>query len=171
MNRADWISITLVFLWIIPEIIRMAYTGIATTRLSPAVEGGIKFSEMPELAQALYGIGFVGKYACLLAAVAFMAMAARNISKGIVFDETNARLMAATSGAALSFFIFRLAFEGMGNNMMAAQYGIEHWFEDFGAGTPMSDLAPAFILGIMAGMLATILRRGAKLEEDVDGLV
>ena len=73
--------------------------------------------------------------------------------------------------AGIFVFLFaRLGLEGMANNWSSAELGID-WWHDAGTSTPLSDMAPALVLACVLGALATILRRGAQLEEDVEGLV
>lgn len=171
ISAVDAAGIFVVLLWFLPEIFEMLVRGIVITRLSPAVEGGIVFADIPTGAQWLYCIGLGGKYVSLLVATLCVSMALTSMSRGQVFNERNAKLMAASSIAVFAFVIFRLGFEGLGNNMVAAAYGIDGWWDIPGAGTPLSDFAPAMIFAITGATFSTILRRGAKLEEDVDGLV
>lgn len=171
ISKLDAAGIAVVFLWFLPEIFTMLSRGIVITRLSPAVEGDIVFADIPQGAQWLYAIGLGGKYVCLLLATLLLSRALTDMSRGAVFTELNAKRLTVSACAVFAFVIFRLAFEGMGNNMVASELGIDGWWDIVGAGTPLSEFAPAMLFAISVSAFATILRRGAKLEEDVDGLV
>lgn len=171
ITKSDAASIAVVLLWFLREIVTMLSRGIVITRLSPAVEGDIVFADIPTGAQWLYAIGLGGKYVCLLVATLLLSRALTDMSRGDVFTERNAKRLAASAIAVFAFVIFRLAFEGLGNNWVATELGIDGWWDIVGAGTPLSEFAPAMLFAITVSAFATIIRRGAKLEEDVDGLV
>lgn len=171
ITKLDAAGIGVVLLWFLPEIFTMLARGIVITRLSPAVEGDIVFADIPTGAQWLYVIGLGGKYICLLAATLLLSRALTDMSRGEVFTERNAKRLAVSAVAVFAFVLFRLAFEGLGNNMVAAAFGLDGWWDIVGAGTPLSEFAPAMLFAITVSAFATIIRRGAKLQEDVDGLV
>ena len=110
------------------------------------------------------------KLISLLCAVFLVTNTFTDMAKGNVFTEQNVRRLTGAWISVIFFFIARLGLEGMANNWAAAELGID-WWGNAGTSTPLSELAPALLLFCVLGTLATILRRGAKLEEDVDGLV
>lgn len=171
ISKMDAASIAVVLLWFIPEIFTMLSRGIVITRLSPAVEGDIVFADIPTGAQWLYALGLGGKYLCLLVTTLLLSRALTEMSRGAVFTERNAKRLVVSACAVFAFVIFRLAFEGLANNWVASDLGIDGWWDIVGAGTPLSEFAPALLFAITVSVFATIIRRGAKLEEDVDGLV
>lgn len=169
----NWSTIAvtaLVAFWIGFEIVEMITNGIVITRLSPAVEGGIVFADIPRGAQWLYGIGLTTKFVGLLGTAMTLSMIGWNMLKGRIYTQRNVTLLDAGTGAMLAYFIGRVGFEGMGNNYVASQLGLEYW-GDTGTGTPLSELTPALILMFTLSLASMLLRRGARLEEDVDGLV
>lgn len=170
ISWADALAVAITFAWILPEIVALASHGVISTRLSPAVEGGLHFADLESGPQTLYAIALALKFIGLLAAVFLVTNTFSDMSKGQFFTEKNSRRLTAAWISVFVFFIARLGLEGMANNWAAAQLGID-WWQDPGTTTPLSDLAPALILACVLAALATALRRGAKLEEDVDGLV
>nr|VDG62988.1 Uncharacterised protein [Streptococcus thermophilus] len=160
----------LVALWISFEIFEMIHNGIVITRLSPAVAGGIVFADIPSGAQWLYGIGLATKYIGLLGTGMTLSMIGWNMSKGRIFTERNVTLLNFGTGAMFAYFIGRIGFEGLGNNFVASDLGLERWW-DTGVSTPYSEFTPALILLFTLGLASMLLRRGARLKEDVDGLV
>lgn len=169
----NWTTIAvaaLVALWVSFEIVEMIHNGIVITRLSPAVVGGIVFADIPRGAQWLYGIGLATKYIGLLGTGMTLSMIGWNMFTGRIFTQRNVTLLNAGTGTMFAYFIGRIGFEGLGNNFVASQLGLDHWW-DPGASTPWSELTPALILLFTLGLAAMLLRRGARLEEDVDGLV
>lgn len=170
LNSTTFGVTALVALWISFEIFEMIHNGIVITRLSPAVEGGIVFADLPPITQWFYGIGLTSKYVGLLGTAITLSMIGWNMLKGRIFTERNVKLLNVGTGAMIAYFIGRIGFEGLGNNFVASQFGIEHWW-DTGSGTPYSEFTPALILLFALGLTAMLVRRGARLEEDVDGLV
>lgn len=157
-------------LWISTEIIQMLYQGIAISRLSPAVDGGITFSELPSGAQWLYGISFTVKYIALVATALTLSMLTWNMSHDRVFTQRNVALLDIASYSMAGYFLARMGGEGLANNWAAATFGIDSWGET-GSGTPMSEMTPVLLLLFTLATASILIRRGAKLEEDVDGLV
>lgn len=170
ISWADALAVAIAFAWILPEIVALTSHGVISTRLSPAVEGGLHFADLESGPQTLYAIALALKFIGLLAAVFLVTNTFSDMSKGQFFTEKNSRRLTAAWISIFVFFIARLGLEGMANNWAAAQLGID-WWQDPGTTTPLSDLAPALVLACVLAALATALRRGAKLEEDVDGLV
>lgn len=167
---ADGLAVAIAFAWILPEIISLASDGTISTHLSPAIEGGLHFADLSAGPRNLFLAALVLKFIALLSTVFLVADAFTDMAKGQVFTEKNSRRLTAGMVGIFVFLFARLGLEGMANNYAAAQLGID-WWGDPGTTTPLSELAPALILACTLGTLATILRRGAKLEEDVDGLV
>ena len=91
--------------------------------------------------------------------------------RGNVFTARNAQSLKYASWAAMAWIFIRLGAEGLANNFAAHELGIDWWWTSPGAGTPLSDMAPAFILSITLGVLSTVVKRGMALEDEVDGLV
>lgn len=170
ISWTDALAVAITFAWILPEIVALTSHGVISTRLSPAVEGGLHFADLESGPQTLYSIALALKFIALLAAVFLVTNTFSDMSKGQFFTEKNSRRLTAAWIAIFVFFVARLGLEGMANNWASAQLGID-WWQDPGTTTPLSDLAPAMVLACVLSALATALRRGAKLEEDVDGLV
>ena len=145
ISWADVLTVAITLAWILPEIVALA-------------------------SQTLYTVALALKFIGILAAVFLVTNTFSDMSKGQFFTEKNSRRLTAAWISILVFFIARLGLEGMANNWAATQLGID-WWQDPGTTTPLSDLAPALVLACVLAALATALRRGAKLEEDVDGLV
>lgn len=167
-------SLTAIFvgtvIWCVPEIIHMARTGSFITRLSPALPQGLLASELSTGAATFLTVAIALKFAALAVTAAFIAKALVPMMKGRVFAASNARDLSIATWAMGAWIVIRLGVEGMANNMAAHELGIEHWWET-SARTPLSDIAPAFALIITLGVLVSVVKRGTKLEEEVDGLV
>lgn len=170
ISWADVLTVAITLAWILPEIVALASHGIISTRLSPAVAGGLHFADLDSGPQTFYTVALALKFIGILAAVFLVTNTFSDMSKGEFFTEKNSRRLTAAWISILVFFIARLGLEGMANNWAATQLGID-WWQDPGTTTPLSDLAPVLVLACVLAALATALRRGAKLEEDVDGLV
>ena len=99
-----------------------------------------------------------------------MSMALSNMLRGQIFLKRNATLLSVSTGSILVYFFGRMAFEGLANNMVASDLGIEHWWEP-GVSTPLSEYTPALLLAYALSVAAFAIKRGTKLQEDVDGLV
>lgn len=167
---ADVLSPAIAIIWILPEIGDLIVNGTISSRLSPAIEGGLHLSDLDSGPQSYFIVALTLKFIALLATVFFVTRALGDMANGQVFTERNSRRFVAGMTSIFVYGFARLGLEGMANNYASAQLGID-WWQDPGTTTPLSDLAPALILAVVFGALATILRRGAKLEEDVDGLV
>lgn len=169
--RMDTIALpAIVILGILIDVSQMIQNGIVSTRLSPAIEGGIQFAEIAGGAQWLYAIGFSLKYLALIVTSLAVSLALSNVARGRIFNQKNERLFYAGASGIFVYYISRLTFEGLANNWVASDLGLEQWW-DTGAGTPSSELAPPFILGYALLVAALVIKRGIKLQEDVDGLV
>ncbi|WP_018016530.1 hypothetical protein [Corynebacterium capitovis] len=153
-----------------PEITLMVQNKIFITRLSPALEHGILASELNPVLVTYYIVALSLKYIALLVTGAFLVTALIPMMRGRMFTAATARSLRFAGWGAIAWIIFRLGAEGLANNMAAYQLGIEWWW-NAGAGTPLSDIAPAVLLATTLGVVATIVKRGAKLEEEVEGLV
>lgn len=167
---ADVLSPAIAIFWILPEIIDLLAHGTISSRLSPAVEGGLHLADLEAGPQNFFIVALTLKFIALLATVFFVTRALSDMANGRVFTERNSRRFVAGMTSIFVYGFARLGLEGMANNYASAQLGID-WWQDPGTTTPLSDLAPALILAVVFGALATILRRGAQLEEDVEGLV
>ncbi len=170
ISRFDAVAVAIALVWLLPEIIALATDGTISSRLSPAIEGGLHFADLSSGPQTMFAVALGVKFSSLLCAVFLMTNTFTDMVKEQVFTEKNARRLNAAGISIGVFFIARMGLEGLANNWAAAELGID-WWGDAGTTTPLSELAPALLLLCVLGALATILRRGAKLEEDVDGLV
>ena len=170
ISRFDALAVAIAFAWLLPEIIALVNDGTISSRLSPAIEDGLHFADLTTGPQTMFTVALGLKFVALLSAVFLVTNTFTDMAKEKVFTEKNARRLTGAWISIVVFFIARLGLEGMANNWAAAQLGID-WWGTPGTGTPLSELAPALLLILVLGALATILRRGAKLEEDVDGLV
>ena len=170
VSWSDALAVAITFAWLLPEIIVLATDGTISSRLSPAIEGGLHFADLSSGPQTMFTVALGLKLASLLCAVFLTTNTFTDMAKGNVFTEKNARRLNVAGNSIVVFFIARLGLEGLANNWAAAELGID-WWGDAGTSTPLSELAPALLLIFVLGALARILRRGAKLEEDVDGLV
>lgn len=167
---ADALMPTIAVFWILPEIVDLIAKGTISSRLSPAIEGGLHLADLEAGPQSYFIVALALKFIALLATVFFVTRALGDMANGRVFTERNSRRFLAGMTSIFVYAFARLGLEGMANNYASAQLGID-WWHDPGTTTPLSDLAPALILAVVFGALATILRRGEQLEEDVDGLV
>ena len=170
ISQFDALAVAIAFVWLLPEIVAVATDGTISSRLSPAIEGGLHFADLSSGPQTMFTVALGLKFVALLSAVFLVTNTFTDMAKEKVFTEKNARRLTGAWISIAVFFIARLGLEGMANNWAAAQLGIDWWGAP-GTGTPLSELAPTLLLILVLGTLATILRRGAKLEEDVDGLV
>ncbi|WP_052093102.1 DUF2975 domain-containing protein [Corynebacterium tuscaniense] len=170
ISRFDAVAVAIALVWLLPEIIALATDGTISSRLSPAIEGGLHFADLSSGPQTMFAVALGLKFFSLLCAVFLVTNSFTDMAKEQVFTEKNARRLNAAGISIAVFFVARLGLEGMANNWAAAQLGVD-WWGDPGTGTPLSELAPALLLIFVLSALARILRRGAKLEEDVDGLV
>lgn len=157
-------------IWCVPEIIHMARTGSFITRLSPALPQGLLASELSGGAATFLTVAITLKFTALAVMAVFIAKALVPMSTGRVFTASNARALTIASWGVGAWILIRLGVEGLANNMAAHELGVEHWWNT-GSGTPLSDIAPAFALMITLVVLVSVVKRGAKLEEEVDGLV
>lgn len=158
-------------LWCAPEVASMARHGMFITRLSPALPGGIVAADLPRGLVASYITALGVKYLLLALTGVLIARAVIPMMRGSVFTAHNAQSLKYASWAAMAWILVRLGAEGLSNNFAAHELGIDWWWTNPGAGTPLSDLAPAFILSITLGVLSAVVKRGMALEEEVDGLV
>ena len=158
-------------LWCAPEVASMARHGMFITRLSPALPGGIVAADLPPGLTSFYIAALSAKYLLLAATGILIARAVIPMMHGSIFTARNAQSLKYASWAAMAWILVRLGAEGLSNNFAAHELGIDWWWTSPGAGTPLSDLAPAFILSITLGVLSTVVKRGMALEEEADGLV
>lgn len=172
-DRSDLVSIiiicALVVLMTLPEVIRTLTDRSFNTRLSAAVDGGLPIDQLSTGATALLGAGLVVKILSLFLVAACLALAARPMLRGEFFARRNSQLLMTAGYGLIGWVIGRFALEGLGNNMAAAQLGLDHWFD--GPRTPSSELALVFLFGAVLLLFAVVIRRGTRLQEDVDGLV
>lgn len=166
----DGLAVAMAFAWTLPELVALSSKGTISTRLSPAIEGGLHFADLSSGPQNLFVAALALKFIALLTTVFLVVRSFGDMARGEVFTEKNSRRLIAGMASIFVFLFARLGLEGMANNWAATELGID-WWHDAGVSTPLSDMAPALVLACALGALATILRRGAKLEEDVDGLV
>ncbi|MDK8626629.1 hypothetical protein [Corynebacterium appendicis] len=166
----DGLAVAMAFAWIFPEIGALASKGTISTRLSPAIEGGLHFADLSSGPQYLFIAALALKFIALLTTVFLVVHSFGDMAKGEVFTEKNSRRLVGGMAGIFVFLFARLGLEGMANNWSSTELGID-WWHDAGTSTPLSDMAPALVLACVLGALATILRRGAQLEEDVEGLV
>ena len=164
------IGIAVLAAWIVPEIITMAQNDIFITRLSPAVAGGIAADQLTTANVAMYIAALAIKFLTLAVMAWAIISAVRPMARGEVFTLSNARWLRVATWALFIWGIARIGIEGLANNFAASTLDIDSWW-DTGAGTPLSDLAPALILMVTLGLMSTIIRRGVPLKEEVDGLV
>ncbi|MDY5786283.1 hypothetical protein [Corynebacterium sp.] len=157
-------------IWCIPEIIQMARTGSFITRLSPALPQGLLAGELSGGAVTFLTTALVLKYAALTATAVFLARALVPMMRGEIFTAGNIRNLNVAGWMMGVWILVRLGVEGMANNLAASELGVEHWWET-ASRTPLSDIAPAFALTITLGILASVVKRGAALEKEVEGLV
>lgn len=168
--RSSIIGIAFLAVWIIPEIFTMARNGIFLTRLSPAVAGGIAADQLTAANVAMYIVAMAIKFLALAVLAWAIISAVRPMVRGEVFTLANARWLQVATWALFVWGIARFGIEGLANNFAASTLNIDWWW-DSGSGTPLSDIAPALLLLFTLGLMATIIRRGVPLKEEVDGLV
>ncbi|AWB84562.1 hypothetical protein [Corynebacterium liangguodongii] len=169
-NAALVLVVTAVAVYCLPEIVQMVRNGMFITRLSPALPEGILAADLPQGAVVFYVVALIVKYAALVSVAVFLTRAFVPMLRGRVFDST---IVSSLRWATYSIFVWylgRIVLEGLANNYAAHLLGATSWWNT-GSGTPLSDLSPALLLVAVLISLEAVIRKGAALEEEVDGLV
>lgn len=136
------------------------------TPLGHAV-GGVSIAELNTAQVVLYSIGIGLKVLCLFGMIGVLTAAARNMLRGQFFTVANVRFFTAACflllAASFGWFV-----EGMGDNWYAAQIGMENWP---GPGPSVPSFVLWYVLLLTLSLVAVAVRRGVRMQEDVDGLV
>lgn len=135
----------------------------ATSDMATLVVEGVNTVSVVSLVLAI-----VLRAACLVAVAVVAVIVCHRLLRGIVFNQTNARLTFAVSMLLLAAGLVGLWFESLGlNGVFAAlggDFGDDRWLL-------LRDGIPLFVAAIAVGVLVIVFRRGARLEKETEGLV
>ncbi|WP_293771125.1 hypothetical protein [uncultured Corynebacterium sp.] len=148
---------------------RALFKGVIDTALSAAIPEGIHWSELNTGPAVCYGIGLTLKVLGIVGICIFLIRAARPMLRGEIFTRSNARNLSSASWCVVIWVVGQFAFELIGDNLAAHQFGIDWWYDQLHT----SQLGLALPLGFITclTLFTVVIRRGITLEEDVDGLV
>lgn len=135
--------------------------------LGDALGGGVPIDDLTTGQTVMYGVAVGVKTLALAALIVVLTLAARNMLRGEFFTTTNARYFSAASflllAGSVGWFI-----EGMADNWYSSSIDFDEW-DGFAANPPEFVVFYVFLLTL--SLVAIALRRGARMQEDVDGLV
>lgn len=137
------------------------------TKLGDALGGGVPIAQLTDGQVVMYGIAVAVKALALAALIVVLTLAAVNMLRGNFFTAANARSFSAASmlllAGSVGWFI-----EGMADNWYASSIDYQEW-SGFAVGPLGFVVFYVFLLTL--SLVAIALRRGARMQEDVDGLV
>lgn len=137
------------------------------TSLGNALGGGVPISELTMGQTVMYGVAFGVKALGLAGLIVVLTLAARNMLRGNVFTSANATYFSSAGylllAAGVGWFI-----EGMAENWYASSIDYDEW-SGFAATPP--EFVVFYVSLLTLSLVAIALRRGVRMQEDVDGLV
>lgn len=137
------------------------------TSLGDALGGGIPIAELTTGQIVMYGIAVGVKTLTLAALIVVLTLAARNMLRGEFFTPANSRYFSSACfillAGGLGWFI-----EGMADNWYSSSIDFDQW-SGFAAKPPEFVVFYVFLLTL--SLVAVAVRRGVRMQEDVDGLV
>ena len=137
------------------------------TSLGDALGGGIPIAELTTGQVVMYGIAVGVKALALAALIVVLTLAARSPLRGEFFTLANSRYFSAASFILLAGGIGWF-FEGMADNWYSSSIDFDRW-SGFAAKPPEFVVFYVFLLTL--SLMAVGVRRGVRMQEDVDGLV
>lgn len=168
INTAATISLfTIVILG--PTYLRDLATGRFSTALSAAIPEGLSKHNLDGGPFWMLTAALVVKIAAILIIAFFTYRLVKPMLRGQVFTTKNIRFLNGMTIGILIWFIGRFPLEGMGNNWASSQLGIDWWASQ--DGTSLGELALPYLFVCTLQLFSAAIKRGCKLEEEVEGLV
>lgn len=137
------------------------------TSLGDALGGGIPIAELTTGQVVMYGLAVGVKALALAALIVVLTLAARSMLRGEFFTLANSRYFWAATlillAGSVGWFI-----EGMADNWYSSSIDFDRW-SGFAAKPPEFVVFYVFLLTL--SLMAVAVRRGVRMQEDVDGLV
>lgn len=152
-----------------PTYLRDLATGRFSTALSAAVPEGLSRHNLDGGPFWMLTAALVVKIAAILIIAFFTYRLVKPMLRGQVFTTKNIRLLNGMTIGILVWFIGRFPLEGMGNNWASSQLGIDWWSSQ--SGTSFGELALLYLFVCALQLFSAAIKRGCKLEEEVEGLV
>ncbi|VEH72222.1 MULTISPECIES: hypothetical protein [Corynebacterium] len=152
-----------------PTYLRDLATGRFSTALSAAVPEGLSKHNLDGGPFWMLTAGLVVKIAGILVIAFFAYRLVKPMLRGQVFNTKNTRFLNGMTFGIFVWFIGRFPLEGMGNNWASSQLGIDWWASQ--GGTSLGELALPYLFACVLQLFSAAIKRGCRLEEEVDGLV
>ena len=152
-----------------PTYLRELATGRFSTALSAAIPEGLSKHNLDGGPFWMLTAALVVKIAAILIIAFFTYRLVKPMLRGQVFTTKNIRFLNGIAIGILVWFIGRFPLEGMGNNWASSQLGIDWWSSQ--SGTSFGELALLYLFACALQLFSAAIKRGSKLEEEVEGLV
>jgi len=168
INAAAGITLVTIIL-LGPTYLRELATGEFSTALSAAIPEGLGKHNLDGGPFWMLAAALTVKIAAILIIAFFAYRLVKPMLRGQVFNTKNIRLLNGMTVGILIWFIGRFVLEGLGNNWASSQLGIDWWASQ--DGTSLGELALPYLFVCTLQLFSAAIKRGCKLEEEVDGLV
>ena len=152
-----------------PSYLRDLATGHFSTALSAAIPEGLGKHNLDGGPFWMLAAALAVKIAAILIIAFFAYSLVKPMLRGQVFNTKNIRLLNGMTAGILVWFIGRFVLEGLGNNWASSQLGIDWWASQ--DGTSLGELALPYLFVCTLQLFSAAIKRGCKLEEEVEGLV
>ncbi|MER0071363.1 hypothetical protein ABRP93_09670 [Corynebacterium sp. KPL2850] len=152
-----------------PTYLRDLVTGRFSTALSAAIPEGLSKHNLDGGPFWMLTAGLVVKIAGILIIAFFAYRLVKPMLRGQVFNTKNIRFLNGMTIGILVWFIGRFPLEGMGNNWASSQLDIDWWASQ--SGSSLGELALPYLFVCTLQLFSVAIKRGSKLEEEVEGLV
>lgn len=148
-------------------VVSIFIKGEFDTPLGEALGGGVPITELTAKQMVMCGIAIGIRVLGLAGLVVVLTLAARNMIRGNFFTLANARYFSAACllllAAGVGWYV-----EAMADNWYSSAIGYDEWSGSVAA--PL-EFVVFYVFLLTLSLMAVAVRRGVRMQEDVDGLV